>query len=145
MALRLVFCRVRRVVVWLALVGSVVACAGTAVACWLETSIVGWVTNLGVLAILLLVTVAYDRPGRHLVRAPFALVYPLCGLGGVASVGRITDVDWPHVSSTAMGAVVVTLCVLAFVVAGLREPGRPESAGPLVFPVRSGRWTSPRV
>jgi hypothetical protein len=109
MALRLVFCRVRRVVVWLALVASVVACAGTAVACWLETSFVGWVTNLGVLAILLLVTVAYDRPGRHLVRAPFALVYPLCGLGGVASVGRITDVDWPHVSSTAMGAVVVTL------------------------------------
>lgn len=126
--------------VWVALVGSVVACAGTAVACWWETSFVGWLTNLGVLAILLVVTMGYDRPGRHLVRAPFGLVYPLCGLSGAASVVTVADIRWPHVTSTAMGGVAVTVVVLAYVVAGLREPGGRSVVQPLVFPLGSGRW-----
>lgn len=110
-------------------------------ACWLQTSFVGWLTNVGVLAVLLVVTVGYDRPGRRLLRAPFGWVYPLCGIGGAASLVGLTELRWPHVTSTAMGGVVVTMVVLAYVVAGLREPGRAEPAQPLVFPLGSGRWT----
>ncbi len=131
----------RAVVVRLSVVGSLLAVAIVAVGCWFETAFVAWVTNLGVLVILLLVTVVYDQPGRHLVRSPFAWLYPLGGAVGIASVVRIRDISWPHVSSTAMGGIVVTMVVLAFVVVGLREPGRVEVAAPLVFPLPSGRWT----
>lgn len=131
----------RRIAVWVALVGSVLACVATATACWLQTSFVGWLTNVGVLATLFVVTVGYDRPGRRLLRAPFGWVYPLCGVGGAASVVELPDLRWPHVTSTAMGGVVVTMVVLAYVVAGLREPGRSEPVRPLAFPLTSGRWT----
>lgn len=125
---------------WLSVIGSVLAVAAAAVGCWWETSIVAWITNLGVLAILLLVTVVYDRPGRHLLRSPFAQVYPLCAALGVASVVRIGDIGWPHVTSTAMGGVVVMVVVLAYVLWGLREPGSGEVRARLVFPLRTGRW-----
>ncbi len=130
----------RAVVVRLSVVGSVLAVAVVAVGCWFETAFLPWVTNLGVLVILLLVTLAHDYPGRHLLRSPFAWVYPLGGLVGLASVVRIGHLQWPHVSSTAMSGLVVTMVVLAFVVVGLREPGRLEVASPLVFPLPSGRW-----
>lgn len=131
----------RAVLVRLSVVGSLLAVAVVAVGCWFETAFVAWVTNLGVLAILVLVTVAYDQPGRHLVRSTFARLYPLSGAVGIASVVRVRDMGWPYVTPTAMGGIVVTMVVLAFVVVGLREPGRLEVAAPLVFPLRSRRWT----
>jgi len=112
-----------------------------ALGCWLQTSVVGWLTNLVVLATLLILTMLYDRPGAHLVRAPFAWVYPLCGLGALASVVRVGSLGWPHISSTAMGVVVFCLVLLAYVVAGLRQPGHEQLDLTLSFPLRSGRWT----
>lgn len=124
----------------MALVGSVLGCAGVAATCWLQTSVVGWVTNLVALAILLILAVVYDRPGTRLVRAPFALVYPLCAAVGLASVVRVGDLGWPHISSTAMGVVVFCGVLLAYVLAGLREPGGDDVREPLTAPFASGRW-----
>jgi Peptidase family M23 len=134
---------VRRVTVWLSLAGSVAACLAAAVGCWLQTSVVGWVVNVAALAILMLLTVVYDRPGRHLVPRPYSWVYVLCGLAGLASMVRVGSLGWPHVSSTAMGLVVFTAVLLVYVVAGLREPlgGADDAAQALCFPFRSGRWT----
>lgn len=131
----------RPVGVWLSVVGSVVAMAVVAAGCWMQTSVVLWLTNLGVLAILLVVTVAYDQPGRHLVRSPFSRVFPLLGVAGAASIVRIGALGWPHVSSMTMGGVVVTVVVLVFVLVGLREPGRQQLARPLLFPLQSGQWS----
>ncbi len=125
----------------MALAGSFAACLAAAVACWLQTSVVGWVTNLLVLATLLILTMLYDRPGRHLLPAPFGRAYPLCGLVGLASVARVADLGWPHISSTAMGLVVFTVILVVYVVVGLREPGADSATQELAFPLRSGRWT----
>jgi Peptidase family M23 len=122
------------------LVGSVAACLAVAVGCWLQASVVGWLANLGVLAILMLLTVVYARPGRHLLRTPFALIYPACGLAGVLSVVRVGGLGWPHVSSTAMGAIVFTVVLVVYVVAGLREPAADRAPEALAFPLSSGRW-----
>jgi hypothetical protein len=124
--------------VWL--VGSVVACLAALVGCWLQTSVVGWLANLGVLAILVLLTLAYARPGRHLVRSPFAWIYPACGLAGLLSVVRVGSLGWPHVSSTAMGVIVFTLVLVVYVIAGLREPAADRLAESMAFPLGSGRW-----
>lgn len=126
--------------VWASLLGAEVCVAVAAVACWLQTSFVGWLTALGVLAILLVVVSGYDLPGRYLVRAPFGWLIPLTGAAGLASVSRFGRLRWPHVSSVAMGGIVVTMVVLAFVIWGLREPAGAEVQGQLVFPLRSGTW-----
>lgn len=131
----------RPVGVWLTVVGSVLVVAAVAVACWLQVSGVSWLTNVGVLTILLVVTIAYDQPGRYLVRYPFKWVFPLLGLVGAASAVRLGSIGWPHVSSMSMGGIVVTLVVLTFVAAGLREPGRLVVGDALLFPVREGQWS----
>lgn len=120
--------------------GAVGCVAVAAVACWLQTSFVGWLTATGVLVILLVVVFGYNQPGRYLLGAPYTWCVSLAGLGGLASAARIGSLRWPHVSSFAMGGAVVTLVVLAFVVWGLRDPARLEVHGPLAFPLRSGTW-----
>lgn len=130
----------RPVGVWLSVLVSVLAVTAAATGCWLQPTGVLWLINLAVLAILVLVTVAYDQPGRHLLRTPFGWLYPLAGAAGAVSVVRAPSLAWSLVSSMAMGSLVVTLVVLAFVVAGLREPGHLEVRAPLLFPLPSGRW-----
>jgi hypothetical protein len=125
--------------VWL--LGSVAACLVAAVGCWLQTSVVGWLVNLGVLGILMVLTMVYGRPGRHLLPRRFAWLYPACGLAGLLSVVRVGSLGWPHVSSTAMGLVVFTVILVVYVVMGLREPGAEGATEALSFPLRSGRWT----
>ena len=124
--------------IWAALVGATVVVVATAVGCWLETSAVGWLTNIGVLAVVMVVVIGYDWPGRHLVRAPFGWSLPLCGIAGAASVVRFDRLRWPHVTSIAMAGAVVTLVVLAFVVWGLREPGHATVERPAVVPAAIG-------
>jgi len=122
------------------LLGSVVICVAAAIGCWLQTSVVGWLVNLAALAILMLLTLAYARPGLHLLPRPFPKVYPVCGALGALSVVRVGSLGWPHVSSTAMGAIVFTGVLVVYVVAGLREPGTEADEMRLSFPFRSGRW-----
>jgi hypothetical protein len=111
------------------------------VGCWLQTSVVGWLANLAVLAMLLLLTRVYARPGPYLLPAPFAWVYPACGVAGLLSATRLGALGWPHVSSMAMGALVFTVILVVYVVAGLREPAADGVTEMLAFPLRSGRWT----
>ena len=126
--------------VWVSLVGAGVAMAAAAVECWRQPSFMGWLTAAVVVVILLVVVVGYDQPGRYLVSFPWRWLTPVVGFAGLTSVARMPRLRWPHVSSLAMGGVVVTLVVLAFVLWGLREPTKAEMSSPLSFPLRSGRW-----
>jgi hypothetical protein len=122
------------------LVGSVAACLVAAVGCWLQTSVVGWLANLAVLGILMLLAMVYGRPGRHLLPRRFAWLFPACGLAGLLSVVRVGSLGWPHVSSTAMGLLVLIVILVVYVVVGLREPGSEGATEALAFPLMSGRW-----
>ncbi len=125
---------------WVALVGAVCCVAAAASACWLQASFVGWLTAMGVLVILLIVVLGYDQPGRYLLGPPYTWFVLVAGLVGLASAARLGRLGWPHVSTLAMGGLVVTLVVLAFVLWGLREPARVQVQDSLVFPLRSGTW-----
>jgi peptidase M23-like protein len=116
---------VLRVGIWAALAGSVLACAGVAALCWLQSSAVGWITNLVALALLLTLVMVYQRPGSRLLRSPFSWVYPLSGVAGALSVVRAGELGWPRVTSTAFGAVVFF---------------GDEDRVTLGFPFCSGRW-----
>lgn len=126
--------------VWMVTAGAAVGLTIAAEEAWRQPSFMGWLTAMGILTILLVVVVGYDQPGRYLFRSPLGWLLPLVGVIGIASVVRLPGLRWPHVSSQAMGALVVTIVVLAFVLVRLREPARPEVTGPLLFPLRSGRW-----
>jgi biotin carboxyl carrier protein len=128
------------VALWSGLVGSVSACVLVAAGCWWQTSYVEWFASLGALAILMVVTLVYDRPGRHLTRLRIDRWYAACGLAGLLSVIRVGARGWAHVDSLTMGATVCTGVVLAFVLLGLREPGRGPVDPPLALPFAAGRW-----
>jgi hypothetical protein len=110
------------------------------VLCWFQSSVVGWVTNLVTLAMLLGLAAVYQRPGTWLLGRPFAWVYPLCGLAGLASVVRVSQLGWPHLSSTAFSVVIFCAVLAAYLVVGLREPGHASEQVVLALPFSSGRW-----
>lgn len=144
--------RMRRASGWAGLAVSVITGAGLAVGCWFQTSVVGWLANLAVLGIVIVVVYGYQRPGRCVLPRWVRWSYPACAAVGLASAVRVGSLGWPHISSTAMGLLVFIGVISVYVVIGLREPPsfatfhrerRPhEPARTLVvdLPVSEGRW-----